>query len=290
VSLGCAVENARLAAAAYGWRTEIRPNDAGVQPVLPAREGESRLVPLLSLALRARGEPTERSFLEAMRRRKVVRAEYDQCVKLPPALAQDLKAEVSLEHPGLTVHWITDLPTLRILGKFQELADTTVINRERFARELGQWLLPNDSTARVGMRGAEFGLSDEAAVRFCRGLSGQQRLLPDEIAAFAKAGNVGMRSSSAVAVITTAKDDQLHQIAAGRAYEWMALRLWQEGFVTAMHAGITEVQAPNMALRGRLRTINRPTVVFRVGRPLESSDLARAHSSRPALEDVLVKR
>ena len=96
-----------------------------------------------------------------------------------------------------------------------------------------------------------------------------------------------MRSSSAVIVVTVHRDDLEHRLAAGRAFEEMALRLVMEGFALAMHAGITEVEAPNMALRGRLRTFQRPTVVFRVGKPLRQADAERSHAARPQLADAL---
>ncbi len=114
-------------------------------------------------------------------------------------------------HPGLTLHTITDAPTLLALGKFQELADSTVINRTPFARELAAWMTENASDRPFGMRGREFGLSDDAARRFRDGLAGVGVLLPDETAAFAKAGSLGMRSSSAVMVVTVARDDLKHR-------------------------------------------------------------------------------
>jgi hypothetical protein len=231
-------------------------------------------------------QPRDLSWVQAMLRRKMVRAEFDNRVKLEPALAAELSAMTTAVHPGLTLHLITDAPTLLALGKFQELADSTVINRTPFARELAEWMVENDSDRPVGMRGREFGLSDDAARRFRDGLAGTGPLLPDETAAFAKAGSLGMRSSSAVVVVTVARDDLEHRLAAGRAFEEMALRLTIDGMCVAMHAGITEVDAPNMALRGRLRTFQRPTVVFRTGRPLRPADGERPHSSRPSLADV----
>ena len=63
-----------------------------------------------------------------------------------------------------------------------------MINRTAFARELAEWLVDNDSDRPLGMRGREFGLSDDAARRFRHGLAGTGPILPDETAAFAKAG------------------------------------------------------------------------------------------------------
>ncbi|MDP2316904.1 MAG: hypothetical protein Q8P41_28690 [Pseudomonadota bacterium] len=289
VSLGCVVENAAIAGAVLGFSAEIEPL-SGTNAVRPRHDGEPDLVPVVAVRFRAGGERLAPGWLDAMRHRKMVRAEYDERVHVPPALLEELVATVGALYRGLTLHVLTDAPTRLFLGKFQELADTTVINRERFARELGDWLLPNDSDAGVGMRGREFGLSDRSTLRMHLGLRGEEELLPDETAGFAKAGNVGMRTASAVLVLTAAEDDFAHRLAAGRAYERVALRLVEAGFCAAMHAGITEVEAPNMALRGRLRTRQRPTVVFRVGRPLHAEDGQRPHASRPPLDTLLVGR
>lgn len=290
VSLGAAIANAELAAAAYGWNTalDIQPDaEPLVRPVVDQR---NTIVPVATLTVTRAAplaEAHDLSIVRAMLRRKMIRAEYDERVKLDLALADEIAVTVRRTHPGLTMHLVTDAPTLLSLGKFQELADTTVINRPSFARELGDWFLENDSNSAVGMRGREFGLDDDASRRFRAGLMGTGPLLPDETVAFAKGGNLGMRSSSAVAVVTVARDDLEHRVAAGRAFEAMALRLTLSGFAVAMHAGITEVDAPNMALRGRLRTFHRPTVVFRIGRALRAEDAARPHASRPALETIL---
>ncbi len=288
VSVGCAIANVALAAQVYGWSCQC---DVPAERELAAQSSTDSLAEVATLRfLKGDAPPLDPTWLLAMRRRKTVRAEYDEGVPLPPELAEELCRRASALDPGLTLHVVTDSPTRFFLGKFQELADSTVINRERFAREMGDWLLENDSAAWLGMRGREFGLDDETARRMHRGLQGLERLLPDETAGFAKAGSLGMRSSSAVAVITVNKDDLAHRLAAGRAFEEIALRLWLDGFCTAMHAGITEVEPPNLALRGRLRTTHRPTVVFRIGKPLHPLEGDRPHSSRPLLDAVLVSR
>ena len=290
ISLGAALANVALAAAAYGIGVTIELHQDAEPRIRPAVDGSDPIVPVARLILdgeRSDSIADDLSIVEAMLRRKMIRAEYDERVKLEPATAAELANIARRVQHGLTLHLITDAPTLLALGKFQELADSTVINRPAFARELGDWFLDNDSERAIGMRGREFGFADDATRRFRAGLTGTGPLLPDETVAFAKAGNLGMRSSSAVAVITVARDDLEHRVAAGRAFEEMALRLWLAGFAVAMHAGITEVEAPNMALRGRLRTFNRPTVVFRTGKPLRPIDAQRPHASRPSLDQVL---
>jgi hypothetical protein len=292
ISLGASIANAWIAARVYGLAvtmtlaTDAEPR---IRPASPDATVADSIVPVATLRLERAASPSsnrEPDWVHAMLARKMVRAEFDERVKLDQTLAAELVAIVRQTHPGLTLHLLTDSPTLLALGKFQELADSTVINRVAFARELSDWLLDNDSDGAVGMRGREFGLANDAARRFREGLAGRGPLLPDETVAFAKSGNLGMRSASAVGVITAQRDDVEHRLAAGRAFEELALRLTLAGMSVAMHAGITEVEAPNRALGGRLRTFHRPTVVFRLGRPLRAVDALRPHSSRPRLSDV----
>ncbi|HEX4682083.1 MAG TPA: hypothetical protein VH277_05205 [Gemmatimonadaceae bacterium] len=286
ISLGAAISNVLIAAEAYGAHARMT-FDAEARP-RPARDGEIDIERVATIVFGGVQEPSrDLDWMRAIARRKMVRAEFDERLKLEPVLADTMHSTVRRVHPGLMLHLITDSPTLLALGKFQELADSTVINRAPFARELADWLEENDSERAVGMRGREFGLSDDAARRFKAGLAGRGPLLPDETAAFAKAGNVGMRSSSAVAVITVANDNVEHRLAAGRAFEELALLLTMADYAVAMHAGITEVEGPNRALRGRLRTLQRPTVVFRTGKPLREPDAERPHSARPSLQEVL---
>ncbi len=289
VSLGAVIANACIAGEAYGRPMTLSIHEGAETALRPLAGADEAIVPVATLVLgppRAATPERGAEWVAAMIERKMVRAEFDERIRLDASLALELASVASGVHPGLTLHVITDAPTLLALGKFQELADSTVVNRTAFARELAEWLEENDSERPVGMRGREFGLSDDAARRFRDGLAGRGPLLPDETVAFAKAGNIGMRSSSAVMIITVATDDLEHRLAAGRAFEEMALRLVLEGFSVAMHAGITEVDAPNLALRGRLRTFQRPTVVFRTGKPLRAADGERAHSARPPLSEV----
>lgn len=284
VSLGCGITNALMAAQSYGWDADVEVLPVPLERTHPEVPGQCRYTEIARLRFR-RGTalPSGDDALRSMLRRKMIRAEFDDRVTLPPELVDRLTHLVTGKYSGLKLHLLTDAPTRLFLGKFQELADTTVFNRDAFALELGQWLLENQDTSCLGMRGAEFGLGDESAKHMNRGLLRLTPFLPDEMAVFAKAGNLGMRSSSAVAVITVESDTLDLRIAAGRAYEEMALILLQHRFCNAMHAGITEVTAPNLALRGRLQTTWRPTVVFRIGQPLREEDWHRPHSARPSL-------
>ena len=289
VSVGCGIANSVIAAECYGLRAHVHVLDVPVESTRPMVPGATRYVTLADIVFTPSSVSSlPRAWLGALVARKMVRAEYDAGVSLSGEVVAKLDGWIRDRHDDIQLHLVTDTPTKLFVGKFQELADSTVVNRDSFAIELGDWLLQNDADAVLGMRGREFGLDDEATRRLRGGLRREISLLPDELAGFARAGNIGIRSSSAIGVLTVHEDTVPARLRAGWAFEELALLLYQHGFVTAMHAGITEVDVPNMALRGRLRTTRRPTVVFRMGKPLQVVDGLRPHSSRPPLTDLIL--
>lgn len=288
ISCGCVIAYLSIASIAYGWRVVVHDRQIGDSEVLPIAHGGARYTELARLSFeRTASERFDARWLNAMIARKSVRADFDPQVAISDELAQEMKFLIA-KYPHTRMNLLTDAVSLVALGKFQELADTTVYNRERFARELGQWLLENDDESSLGMRGSEFGLSDESARRFHRGLRGEAQLLPDEVAGLAKSANKALRSASAVVVLTVDEDSTCTRLEVGRAFGELGLLLQMHGFVTAMHAAITEVEAPNLAMRGRLRTRWRPSVIFRAGTPARVEDGLRPHSSRPPVTELIL--
>lgn len=288
ISCGCVASFLAIGARAYGYQMIQHIEVERAENVRPLGVGDERYT-LLSRISFAPAPRLARSqeWLGAMLARRSQRSEFDPCTPLDETVVSGMQQIVDA-YPNLGIHVLTDPPTRMAIGKFQELADTTVFNRESFARELGDWLLPNESLRSVGMRGQEYGLSDAAALHFHRGLLGTERLLPDEIASLAKTSNWGMRSASAVVVLTADDDLPATRMLAGMALGELLLYLEIEGWVTALHAAITELDVPNLALKGRLRTSRRPVVVFRVGRIGASIGSRRPHSARPPLDDLMV--
>ncbi|HVZ31275.1 MAG TPA: hypothetical protein VG963_02560, partial [Polyangiaceae bacterium] len=265
---------------------QVSLHENASSPALPSSEGEARYVRAARVSFRPALPIGDESALRAMLDRRSVRSLYDPSVKLSPGLQQGLRTLMSERYPELEFHLPSDAETLGFLGDLQELADSTALNREDFTAELGHWLIENDSASHVGMRGREFGMSDEMTRGMQARLLSETRLSPEEVAAFAKGGNFGIRSSSAVGVIAAPLDDLRHRVLAGRAFEELVLSLHQHGFVTAMHAAITELESPNLALQARLGIRGRVLVVFRAGQPLERSDALRPHSARPSVGEV----
>src|SRR5215472_7358669 len=98
----------------------------------------------------------------------------------------------------------------------------------------------------------------------------------------AKTGNIGIRTSSAVGIKTVAPDLE-HRLATGWAFEKISLRVLCEQFVVFVNAGTIEVEASNLAVKGHLRTRNRPVMLLRIGKPRRPEDGQRPHSSRTRL-------
>jgi hypothetical protein len=286
ISLGCGIANLIQAARCYGLETSVELAETPSSPVLPPRPGEARYTQVAQVRFRRGASAAPQAVLHAMLERRSVRALYDAAVKLPQELVETLTALVRTQYRELEFHLVSDERTLAFLADLQELADSTALSREDFTTELGHWLIDNDSDSPLGMRGREHGMSDEMTRGVQARLLSEIRLAPEEVSGLAKGGNFAIRSSSAVGIIVTPHDDLRHRVLAGRAFEDLVLTLHQHGFVTAMHASITELESPNLALQARLGTHGRAVVVFRTGQPLEVSDAQRPHSARPSVSDV----
>lgn len=296
VSVGCCLGNLETAARALGLRLDVDIRTLKAKTL--AAEGEHRAsgappIHVLSVVASRAATTGGTDLLELLRRHKVVRAEYDRRCILPVDLAptlRELVASACLEDGQLALHLIEGSRELKILGRFQEQADRFVLENRRFARELGQWLLPNDERqAKVGMRGREFGFDDDFSGHVHVALLGQRRLLPDQLAGFARGGRIGVESSSAVGVITVAKDDPEHWVLAGRAAQRVSLELQRQGLSSAYHAALTEVKwAATIFAATVLRSRRTPAVIMRMGRPKRPSDTMRERAARPTVDEVLL--
>jgi hypothetical protein len=286
VSLGCGIANLLQAGRRYGLEAAVELYEDPACPVSPHHTGEARYTRVARIRFRSGAVPESEAVLRAMLERRSVRADYNASVPLPTQLAETLTDLMRSQYSELEFHLVTDVPTLTFLGELQEFADSTTLSREEFTTELGNWLIENDSESPLGMRGREHGLSDELTVGVQTRLLSEIRLKSAEVSGLAHGGNVGIRSSSAVAIIVAPHDDLERRVLAGRAFEDLVLRVQQHGFVTATHAAITEIESANLALQARLATRGRPMVVFRMGQPLDPRDAGRPHSARPSVNDV----
>lgn len=289
ISIGCVVTNIEIAASCFGLASFINVFPARKEGLTPYKGKGKRYTLLLNIHLNKDRKNQEASWIDVILKRKVVRAEYNEKIKLPTYLVGEIELLIHKRFPQLSFFLITDRQGLYTLAKFQEIADRTVFENEAFSYELGRWLYSSrDGINYLGMRGREFGFDVAFSERLHRGLLKKERLLPDEIAAFASGGKMGIKSSSAVGIIAAPTDSTTERLFSGRALEYIALVLEKYNFSISIHAGIVEVERATKMLMSFLQTSKRPMVVFRIGKPLRPEDRNRPHSTRPNLDDILL--
>lgn len=290
VSLGCSVENLMIAAAQYGiecsWRPEPGLSWKAVGPSPTCSDVRVGSVQLTSQTV-IPDESQRRSALNAMLERKVVRAEFDKA-PLPAELKVLLRACVKpSERIGFEL-FESDRDKFA-WGKLDELAMKHKLEERAFQLELGHWLLPNaDASSVRGMRGREFGFDDRLTLELSAQLRGEVSMAADQLAFMARAGRGGLQSASAICVLSCLDELPDTAISAGRVYQRCALLTWAHGIAHAVHAGVCNVpHARAMSQATLLRGKMPPSVIFRLGKPLQGGDWSRPHSSRPDLSDVL---
>ncbi len=286
VSAGCAIANVAMAARCYGQRASVEPASLAPEATFPYRQGHPPLTRVARIHFEP-GDDEAPGWIDAMLLRKVVRAEYD-AEPLDPYLAHRIRSVAGYRH-GLALHLVSDEPTRTLLGRLDLAAESILFPRGGYAAEMAEWLLPNDHHSPLGIRDREMGLSDEAALQLRLGLAQQGPSRRKLVSPLFATSEPMMRSASAIGILTVPRDDLVRRIAAGRAYEEIALLLLREGFFTSVHSAMTDLAAPRLALKSRLDTAERPVVIFRIGRPLRAEDGRRPHSARPPLEHVLLE-
>jgi len=286
VSIGAVAENTIQALNAMGLSTIITNLFVEESQIRPSKE--HNLIRLLTITPQGEvSEEVDTARLTAMKERRTNRAEYDNR-PLPESLRNELEL-LAVEFPSLKLNLITSRPVIQAFSRFQQKADNYVVSgNELFRRELASWLRFNDDAeSSRGMNCRQFGQRDDT---FLEQLTGQKELIPTNLKAFAKAGQRGLASSSALAVISHFPDNNevARRIEVGRLYEQTALLLQSNGWSTSMHAALTETHyLPIKVVSESLKRIvlkDRqlvPTAVFRVGIPRHEEDFDRPHSNRP---------
>ncbi len=286
ISIGCALANLKVAAKNFGYQVEatILNNDKQIfKPI----EKHTGLIPIIKIKV----SPTALTenladIYQAIFERKVTRAEYLENSELPTKLLEYIN---SLSNNQIKIHLVSDILRRLTISEFQGQADNFVINSKKFSRELGEWLLPNNTTSHVGMPGINFGLSDEEANRLHQGLKGDIPLNPADGLKFSTGGKIGIEKSPTICFLTAADDTIENWIATGEIVENIFLKLTANGIMFTMHAGITEVSLINklfsMSFLGTSRKI---LSLFRMGYAKRKEDGDRPHSPRLPLDKVII--
>lgn len=266
IGVGCFAENVRQTLAAYGLSERYDLLDHGVR---------------FYLSNVAQGKLMTPTALEIMRRRRVNRGKFDQTYVLPPEIAQNIRSIAN----DLDLHFshIQDRPTILVLAELQATADRIVILAPKFRKELAEHLEPNDTRKTRVMPGATFGLSDESAQKVHLALQSEGQFDGDFAAGFANADRDGIASASAVGILSVDSDVPAQWINAGIAFQRIWLMAERQNLGIGVMAGMVESTLHNITLKARLGlTRARPTVVFRIGKPME----IMPHSPRVPTEEL----
>lgn len=291
ISIGCALENMIIGASYLSGAPEIEIHSQkknAVTPLAHVSRVNERYVRLARLHYNSiETKPDEiKPLYQSIFSRKVMRAEFDSHEPIPPAIIRELASATDGKKTKL--HVITDSVRRFSVAEFQEQADGFVINSSRFSKELGAWLLPNDTDSGLGMPGIGFGLDDDEAQRIHDGLTGASSLAPEDTLKFALAGKYYIEKSPFIGCITIPKDEIVYWIEAGRSFERMFLMLESAGMSVGVHAGIVEVMLVNRIFGVMLGTLRKPAVLFRAGVVKNEKNKSRPHSPRLPIEEVLL--
>lgn len=287
ISIGCAMKNIEVAAAFLQRQIKIDIINFSKEDFKP-KIGGSAIIQLVKITLLPSEKITENieKKYQAIFTRKVVRAEYDEQRLIPNELLDQIE---QLSNNLIKVHLVSDRLRRLMIGEFQGQADNFVINSKKFSRELGEWLLPNDSKSFIGMPGIDFGLKDEEAERLHQGLLGETALTPEDGLKFSLAGKIGIEKSPTVCFLTSNEDTIASWLETGKIIEDIFLLLESNGISFTIHAGIAEVSLINKLFSmSFLGTTRRIMNLFRIGYIKRPADLERPHAPRLPLNKVII--
>lgn len=288
ISLGCAIQQICIGAEALGYTPLVSYLPIEKNQIKPPRsEIDKYCVPVATIQI-IKSPAKNYDLYPAIFNRKVMRADYDPEQPVSTDIIIRLEQIAATHHVHL--HPITDPVRKTAIAEFQGQADGFVINSKKFSRELGDWLLPTDTTSTVGMPGVGFGLKPDQAARLHRALSGQEPLQPEDGLRFALAGKRGMEKSPLICFLTTEKDETSDWLNTGRALDHMLLTLHAHGLCIAVHAGIVEVTLVNRLFAATLGTTRRIMAVFRTGYLKNAEDLKRPHAPRRPVEEIFLEQ
>lgn len=262
-SLGCAAENLLVAAEAAGLKGHLAfdPSVSGVRVALES------------------APPVRSDLFDAIPRRQCSRSDYDAAA----LAAAHLRAlEVSTNGDGVSVVMLTDQRKMDEVAECVAAGNTAQFDDPAWAAELKSWIRFNAreaTRAGDGLYGPVMG--NPNVPRWLGSLF--MRLTFSARAQNRK--DIGqIRSSSAVAVIFSDADDKRHWIAAGRAFERLALRATTLELRTAFINQPVEVPVLRSQFAAYLGIGDRrPDMIVRIG---HGSTMPR--SLRRPVEQVLV--
>ena len=263
ISLGCALENAVIAAQAVGYGSDVTYPTPGADHIT------------LHLSKSFAHGPA--SLFEAIPHRQNNRSVYDG----RPVPPDEMRKMEAVSGAGVSTLVFTDAVRREAIVEYVKADDRRQFGDPAFVAELVSWIRFNKPEAMHSLDGLYTRCTGNPDVprwlgrRFLTAASAGQQSDTDEKKA---------RSSSGLIVIAAASDDKPHWIETGRLYERLALTLTASGIQAAFLNQPAEVPALRSQFQGYLNLgTAQPQLLLRFGHAA-----ALPHSLRRPVEEVLV--
>jgi hypothetical protein len=276
-----------IGAACYGYTTTIQEHILELSSITPTSTSPDIMTRVATITFSsAAATPHNHSLIASLYARKTNRAEYDISQPVNQATIDEIRQIPP--PPNTHVHLITDSVYRSHVAELQGQADAFVLNSPNFSRELGDWLLPNTTTADRGMPGFVFGFQNDQAQRLHTGLCQQGPLQPEDRLRMALGGKISLEKSPLIGFITVDLNTPPSWLHAGRYLEHILLILTRAGLSTALLAGICEVPLLQRIFQAHAQFKGTAVIIFRTGQAFRATDLDRPPSPRAPLHSVCV--
>ncbi len=264
ISLGCALENLVISAAAGGFASEIE--------AFPVGEAEC-----LKVILHA-SDPAFADLAKAIPKRQSTRSLYDG----KPIPTADLVTLQQLSYEtGVSVRLYTAAETMEPLIESVTEGDRQQYQDKAFVAELITWLRFNEAEARKTMDGLYAKCTGNPSVPRWIGKAFVSATSPDSMA---RQDEKKLRSSSGLVLFTTDQDDQCAWIAAGQLFERFALTAQSLGIKTSFMNQPIEIPELRRQLQSTLNLGSEyPQLLARFG---YAPDMPRSYR-RPVAEVLI---
>jgi hypothetical protein len=281
LSVGWAISNLSIAASNYytkwNWKY-YQPDALDVKPTSKA----SRFIHMADLIIS--GINTLNFNLQditSLTTRRINRAEYQKGKIVPEKVIKKLD-RLSNSMAKLRIYSKSILDFAQV----QAFADGYVANDTAFSRELGDWLVPPDSRAGLGMPTDTFLMTANQGRDVINQLKGNIPYRANTVLSLVRNTEKGIESASFLAYITTKQNSPRHWLEAGKLVGLAANILEANGISMAIHAGLAEVAASRMFLAQVTQVKNEyPALLIRAGFAKFSLP---SHSPRLSIEEVLI--
>jgi nitroreductase len=259
LSLGAALENLLVAARAWGLQPTVQylPHGTNVRPGVPLLA--ARITWTLG------DQPRDRVLFSALAERRSNPGHYGGRTITMQARAQLL----SLVPEDMRLHWIDDRGEIRKVARLVREATESMAGDERAQAERAGWLRLSDGAARRrgdGVTPERIGLGGPLGWLAARAMHPRSRFHGWGTGSWAHEAEDTVRSSGALALLTTPKRTEATTIAAGQAYERFALQVAAFGLAQQPLSAPIESAKHRTALAARFAASGEePLLLVRLG-------------------------